>query len=1081
MRLFSCALIMTCFAAAAQAETILVEAEQFSDVGGWKVDTQFSDQMGSSFLLAHGLGTAVSNASTDVNLTAGDWRIWVRTRDWVEDANYAPGTFKVKIGTNELAVVFGDEDSPDDWGWVDGGTVAMDAGAATLTLIDQSGFDGRMDAIALIKGSTQSPPNDSTLPAWRDSVLGISGDPALYGSYDLIVLGAEVGGCCAAYAAAEKGLSVALVTDRPVLGGTASSEILIQGHNTRRNDTVDDFYNSTQNDYDYGLFKDAFRLSKIVEVGNVAILTNHLAVGVVKNASGAITALDCYDVTSGNRKRVESPLFVDATIDGKLGELAGADMMEGRELQSVFNEPSAPAVPLPAENAKNLGAALMWGEGVDTNGMTYTFPEVNWTTNLVGTKEAESADSGRSVSGIFDSFPSDAEKVRDRLLMAAYGQFSNAKASGLLTSSNYLGHCCYNLARFESRRIVGDYIMTELDALNRRCFEDAVAASSRDAVYRTFVDDDYPFISQTFTVQYYDNFYVPFRSLYSKDVPNLMMAGPAVSASHLVLAAFSDSSFGGECGVAVGKAAAICKEYGILPRDLYRSRVYTDELRDDIGELHAGRIYTQEKLPYEIGVEVIVDNSDTESVTNSGPWTYSTSSPDRYAENYRANQENAVAVNNEDTWFEFQPVIPEDGWYNFDLFYNSGASRGSAVKVVVSQGDAITTNIVDMTRPGNAFTPVSRSYFTNGVVRIRLLTIDIGQKYVIADAVRLTKYKDIIVDNADGTDFVEISGNWTVSTSEVGRFGANYLHNGRVHDSSTWVRFTPGIPQDGFYDIYCMWAGIGDRSTSARLQVNSAGGSEIRYVDMNQNNGEWNYIGRAEMHQGAGHNVRYLTEGSDYGYVIVDALRFVMVTNDVIVDDADGAPSVSVNGSNWKVSSYDSGKYGSSYYYNDRVSSPENWVQFTPDLPFDGVYQMHQIWHGSGRATNVEELVVHADGTSAVYVNMNADGDRWNEVGMFTFDAGTNGNIRVTSNGAGDNYVIADAVWFQYHEEDQPGFDWDEDGLPDSFERYYFLDETAALPGDDPDGDGLSNLEEYQQETDPTVANPPEGSVILLR
>ena len=66
------------------AATVLVEAESFSDHGGWSLDTQFIREMGSPYLLAHGLGTPVADATTTVSFpAAGTYRVFVQTKDWV--------------------------------------------------------------------------------------------------------------------------------------------------------------------------------------------------------------------------------------------------------------------------------------------------------------------------------------------------------------------------------------------------------------------------------------------------------------------------------------------------------------------------------------------------------------------------------------------------------------------------------------------------------------------------------------------------------------------------------------------------------------------------------------------------------------------------------------------------------------------------------------------------------------------------------------------------------------------------------------------------------------------------------------
>ena len=59
---------------------VLLETESFSQKGGWKVDQQFMDVMGSPYLIAHGAGVSVEDAVTEVKLPgAGLWHVYVRT------------------------------------------------------------------------------------------------------------------------------------------------------------------------------------------------------------------------------------------------------------------------------------------------------------------------------------------------------------------------------------------------------------------------------------------------------------------------------------------------------------------------------------------------------------------------------------------------------------------------------------------------------------------------------------------------------------------------------------------------------------------------------------------------------------------------------------------------------------------------------------------------------------------------------------------------------------------------------------------------------------------------------------------
>ena len=75
--------LIFCVACGNDSGAILVEAESFDDKGGWSVDQQFTFEMGSPYLIAHGMGVAVEDASTEVNFKqAGDYHVYVRTYNW---------------------------------------------------------------------------------------------------------------------------------------------------------------------------------------------------------------------------------------------------------------------------------------------------------------------------------------------------------------------------------------------------------------------------------------------------------------------------------------------------------------------------------------------------------------------------------------------------------------------------------------------------------------------------------------------------------------------------------------------------------------------------------------------------------------------------------------------------------------------------------------------------------------------------------------------------------------------------------------------------------------------------------------
>ena len=115
------------------------------------------------------------------------------------------------------------------WKWVEGGTVRIDKNQEVkFELQDLTGFDGRCDAIFLTQDKNEMPPNDLTsMSQWRKKLLGTSEIKKLDRKFDLVVVGGGVAGICASVAAARSGLTVALIQNRPVLGGNNSSEIRV--------------------------------------------------------------------------------------------------------------------------------------------------------------------------------------------------------------------------------------------------------------------------------------------------------------------------------------------------------------------------------------------------------------------------------------------------------------------------------------------------------------------------------------------------------------------------------------------------------------------------------------------------------------------------------------------------------------------------------------------------------------------------------------------------------------------------------------------------------------------------------------
>lgn len=207
---------------------VFIEAESMADHGGWVLDHQSMMQMGSPYLMAHGMGEVVEDAVTTINVEqAGNYHLWVRTRDWTRrwGKEESAGQFQLLVNGEPAKAIFGTED--ENWHWQNGGKVKLNQGENTIALHDLTGFNGRCDAIYLTTKRSFTPPTGEALAEFRREKSGVDLAPELKGDYDLVVVGGGIAGCCAAVSAARLGCKVAMVHNRYVLGGNNSSEVRV--------------------------------------------------------------------------------------------------------------------------------------------------------------------------------------------------------------------------------------------------------------------------------------------------------------------------------------------------------------------------------------------------------------------------------------------------------------------------------------------------------------------------------------------------------------------------------------------------------------------------------------------------------------------------------------------------------------------------------------------------------------------------------------------------------------------------------------------------------------------------------------
>ena len=585
-------------AGCASGSDILVQAESFATPGGWTLDTQFYDQVGSAYLLAHGLGTPVADAQTTVSIPAkGEYHVWARTYNWNSPWNpqYAPGRFSILINGSPVGGERGVGTTA--WGWEYAGSMTLGKGLATLSLHDLTGFDGRCDAVLLSLDKEPAFPDPAKDPFPLEKCRT---------RYDLIVAGAGTAGISAAVGAARLGLKVLLLDEKPVFGGVASPEVGITVSGARGGwypslgRVVSELGSPSAG---YKSFE-----QRLLEE-NVDFRPLH-RVSRVKMNGEEIESVTAADFAGRRMVEFRGKLFADCTGDGNIGYYAGARYMMGQESRSVYGESLAPEVP----DGRSYGSSVMW-KSTDAS-EAVAFPECPWAVQF-NEKTCEKVLRSRWYWEVgFDKNQiEDAEWMRDYMFRVIYGNWAYLKNSPE-NSRDYarkvLSWVSPTLGKRESRRLVGDYVITQNDIYEDGHYEkEGPWTQLPDAcVYATYpIDQHFPeprnlaaFPGEAFisTMQHNDNplgigkskltagvtvnlpYMIPYRCLYSADVRNLFMAGRDISGSRLAMCSYRVQGTTAYMGEVVAIAASICKKERCTPREVYTAHL--DELKAALTE-----------------------------------------------------------------------------------------------------------------------------------------------------------------------------------------------------------------------------------------------------------------------------------------------------------------------------------------------------------------------------------------------------------------------------------------------------------------------------------------------------------------
>ncbi|KJK78011.1 hypothetical protein H634G_06594 [Metarhizium anisopliae BRIP 53293] len=424
-----------------------------------------------------------------------------------------------------------------DWFWESAGQVNLPAGETKLVLHDLTGFCGRCDAIFFSRDKTPPPPGaDGVARSWRRQLLGLPDKPVSVESFDVVVIGGGIPGAAAVLTAAQLGQRVALVHNRPYLGGNASLEIGLSPRGI---------------------------IGPVVEKISKRTPTGDLKARQLLEAEPNVT------------------MFLEYTVYGTvvsiLGLLSGAETLYSEESRAEYGEGMAPAQ---GSNIHHGNTVFFRTKDADA---PVPFPAVPWATEVVRdfgdlngqliqpcfengtgpkverTENSPSLQLPRRMALPLTHFweygqhldpYTQGEHIHDHLLRAIYGTFSN-----------------------------GDYVLNENDIRTHRKFPDAVVQNDGAFCLHYGGDAKYNFRLKFWEWDNRDGepYDIPFRCLYSVNINNLIIAGKHVSATHVAGSNMKFMGNGGQHAIATAVAAQLYNKYNTTPRGVYKNHL--EELR----------------------------------------------------------------------------------------------------------------------------------------------------------------------------------------------------------------------------------------------------------------------------------------------------------------------------------------------------------------------------------------------------------------------------------------------------------------------------------------------------------------------
>lgn len=442
---------------------------------------------------------------------------------------------------------------------------------------------------------------------------------------DICVVGGGLAGLCAAVSAARHGSKVAIMQDRPMFGGNASSEIRMwvcgaKGKNNRETGimeeiAMDNFYRNPEKNYSIW---DSVMFEKVYLEKNITMLLNCSCLD-AETENGTIVSVKGWQTTTQQFHTVKAKIFIDCSGDSILAPLTNAEYRHGREASAEYNESIAPET----ADSHTMGMSCLI-QARETNEPSYFIPPV-WAEKYEHAKmfrRAHLDEAGENfwyleLGGMGNTID-DTEELRNELLAVAYGMWDYCKNDPVVAEQNLNWHLDWMgilPGKRESRRYVGDLVMNQNDVRSEGKFDDIIAYGGWP------MDDHHPAAFRTSEPPTIFHpapspFGIPYRSIYSKNINNLMFAGRNISVTHSALSSTRVMATCGILGQAAGTAASMAVKKNITPREIY-TKGYVNELKETL-------MYDDCFLPFNRrsiseltkNAELICDSGDAENLRN---------------------------------------------------------------------------------------------------------------------------------------------------------------------------------------------------------------------------------------------------------------------------------------------------------------------------------------------------------------------------------------------------------------------------------------------------------------------------------